>query len=238
MVYLVVKDEVERGVYSFSSRSVAEDLASNFKNYIFLHEGEEDKAKALVGAEEITDAIFLIRKYRSKKKPRPSTVDTPIKDVTSESNFLKIVTHLKKQGAEAVKISMANGEDYIISLTNVFYTTEEGIQSKFMFVQNNQPEINAIVVDAAISNGQIAVLRRSTFDKIGDFIVLNSIDDDYQPNPVEKNDKIFFKHVYSKVIINPTQIVAFTPVEAFKVGKTTLRAKKLTDYLETAMNAK
>ena len=49
MTYLVVNDTEDRGVYKFDSRSVAEDIAYNLKNYVFMHEDELGKALAVAG---------------------------------------------------------------------------------------------------------------------------------------------------------------------------------------------
>lgn len=246
MTYLVVRDDSDRGVYAFESKSVAEDIASNLSSYVFMHDDEKQKALDLIGATEITDALFLIRKYRSKKKkvkkveePKPKTEKseknekpkTVTKASTYGERFSIIVRKLYECGKDCLKITMVSGEEYIVYMRSVFYTTSEDLHKKFFIPAGSGVGVNTVVVDNAISTGKIGVLSRSKIEYVDDFAIISDCDDSYSPNVQDVDGKTVYKHLYDKIVINTEQIESIVPLNSVELGSYMIYNPVLVKYL-------
>ena len=254
MVYLVVRDEADRGVYYFESRSVAEDIANNLSSYVFMHEDEKKAAMDLIGAKEITDALFLIRKYRSKKNKKNaekkaevvekqvesiSTTKKESKTVTRATTygerFSIIIRRLYDAGNECLKITMSSGDEYVIFLKSVFFTTEPNIHNRFMYPSGKNVEINTTVVDNAINTKKIGVLCKSKIEYVDDFAIISDCDDRYSPNVVSTNNNTEYRHMFDKIVINTERIESIVPVPTPDLGSYMIRNDILVKYLVKKM---
>ena len=128
MVYLVVKDPDDIGVYEFVSRGVAEKTAKIFKQAAVLESYEKEKAMSIVNASEVIDATFLIRKYKNsnistaktdKEKAKNTPAPTEIK-----SNFVTLINKMKDIKNNSVRIEMINGDEFYLALKSLFYITK------------------------------------------------------------------------------------------------------------------
>lgn len=220
MTYLVVNDTEDRGVYKFDSRSVAEDIAYNFKNYVFMHEDELDKALALAGVPEVTDAIFLIRKFRAKKtrEEKAAKTETITAKESSEKNisehpFVKLFNRLKDTG-DTIRLTLDNGEEYVVSVKSYFIEVRS---TPNMLVGGITPVVNEQVVQNAINNHSIVCLQKTKIEYVGNYMILTGCDDKYSPNYVQHPFETYV-HEYPKVAINMDHIASASVVENFNFG--------------------
>lgn len=220
MTYLVVNDTEDRGVYKFDSRSVAEDIAYNFKNYVFMHEDELDKALALAGVSEVTDAIFLIRKFRAKKtrEEKAAKTETVKEKESSEKNvsehpFVKLFNRLKDVG-DTIRLTLDNGEEYVVSVKSYFIEVHK---TSNMLAGGTTPVVNEQVVQNAINNHSIVCLQKTKIEYVGNYMILTGCDDKYSPNYVQLPFETYV-HEYPKVAINMDHIASASIVENFNFG--------------------
>ena len=228
MTYLVVNDTEDRGVYRFDSRGVAEKIATNFKNYVFMHEDELDKALALAGVSETTDALFLIRKYNSKKNKEEREVAKEKKEVvvakeekvekktekaSKEHTFIKLFNKLKESG-DTIRITLKSGEDYVVSTKSYFIAMKD---VPTMLCPGDVPTVNELVVDNAIKTHAIVCLPKTKIEYVENYMILTDCDDKYSPN---HKDAPFahYEHEYSKVAINMDDICSAAVIANFDFG--------------------
>ena len=227
MTYLVVNDSEDRGVYRFDSRGVAEKIATNFKNYVFMHEDELDKALALAGVSETTDALFLIRKYNSKKnkeekeaakeKKEPVVKEEKAEKKTdknsSEHTFIKLFNKLKENG-DTIQIVLKNGETYVVSVKSYFIAMKE---LPPLLCAGGEPMVNDLVVDNAIKTNAIVCLPKTKIEYVENYMILTDCDDKYSPNHTDKPFS-HYKHQYAKVAINMDDISCAAVIPNFDFG--------------------
>ena len=246
MTYLVVNDVEDRGVYAFESRGVAEKIGQNFKNYVFMHDDEKDRALSLAGVSEITDALFLIRKYNSKsnkpkkedKEKKPSaqdknTVNDDDKKMV-DHHFVKVFNKMKESGI-GIKISLVNGNEYIVSTKSYFLKMTSCTHQNFLSIVDGEVRVNDVVVGDAIKNGMISVLPKTKVEYVGNYMILNGCDDKYSPNYIAEPNS-HYEHQYKQVAINMDQIVDVSVADEFDFGANEiLRAEVLVKYLVRRM---
>lgn len=245
MTYLVVNDTEDRGVYRFDSRGVAEKIATNFKNYVFMHEDELDKALSLAGVSETTDALFLIRKYNSKKnkeereaakeKKEPvakeEKVEKKAEKSASEHTFIKLFNKLKESG-DTIRITLESGEDYVVSVKSYFIAMRE---LPPMLCADEVPTVNELVVDNAIKTHAIVCLPKTKIEYVENYMILTDCDDKYSPN---HKDSPFahYEHEYSKVAINMDDISSAAVIPNFDFGSNaTITSDIVVKYLVKRM---
>lgn len=239
MTYLVVHDSEDRGVYAFDSRGVAEKTAANFKNYVFMHEDEREKALALAGVTEVTDALFLIRKYNSKKregKPTAQTERTSVeeKKAVPTHNFVKVFNKMKEMG-NTIRIGMVNGDEYLVSVKSYFLKMADYKHDNLIMVVDGEVRANEAVLDAAVEKGLITVLPKTRIDYVDNYMILNGCDDRYSPNPVDA-PFCHYEHQYSRVAINMDQVSNVSVVNDFEFGSNTvIKVDAVVKYLVKKM---
>lgn len=254
MVYLVVKDAEDRGVYAFEFKSVAEDIASHLNNYVFMHEGEEDKAKALIGASEISDALFLIRKYRSKNRKRSkknaneekkaeALVETKkakdsktvVRMDTQGERFSMIVHRMRELDVTCVKITMYSGLEYVVFLKSVFFATDGSIKGNLLASIDGEIVANSLYIDNYIKNGKIGVVKRSRIEYVDDFAIISGADDEYSPDVDNVNGKTSYKHRFEKIVIDTNRIESIIPFRPADFGDFTIDNDVVVSYLVKKM---
>lgn len=225
MTYLVVNDVEDRGVYRFDSRGVAEKIAVNFKNYVFMHDDELEKALALAGVSDVTDALFLIRKYNSKKNKeekvaKETTVSTPEpkkkeqKEI-SEHKFVKLFNKIKESG-DTIRISLVNGDEYVVSAKSYFLNMG-GELKNMITMADGDPVANSAVLDNAIKNHQIICLPKTKVEYVENYMILTNCDDKYSPN-YRNNPYPHYEHEYDKVAIDMNSVASVSVVRNFDFG--------------------
>lgn len=243
MVYLVVEGSEDKGVYSFESRGVAEDIAKNYKQSILMHEDELDKALKLVGSTEPIDAIFLIRKFRSEKNKTSKVTNTEkvehtenkVTPFTYGERFSTIIRKMNDLNIEAVKLTMFSGEEYIISVKSLFFTTKPDIQKRFLTSSNNEIQVNTIVVDDCVSTGEIGIIPRSKIEYVDNYAVISGCDDRCFPDVVNENNKTTYKHHFSRIVINTERVETIVPFDIPSLGNYQIQNETLVKYLVKKM---
>ena len=236
MTYLVVRDSEDRGVYRFDSRGVAEKIAYNFKNYVFMHEDELDKALALAEVNEVTDALFLIRKFNAKakreekkattKEEKKETVscdksmvaETTKKD--SEHPFIKIYNKMREQG-NTLRVTLVNGDVYVLSMKSYFIKMINKTVGNLLISSGGDISVNELAIDAAIKNHAITCLPKTRVDFVGNYMMLSNCDDQYSPNhrgTKAGEDYECYVHQYNKVAIDMNAIASVAIVDDFNFG--------------------
>jgi len=243
MTYLVVNDIEDRGVYRFDSRGVAEKIAVNFKNYVFMHDDELEKALSLAGVSDVTDALFLIRKYNSKKNKdekvaKETTVNNPEpkkkeqKEV-SEHKFIKLFNKMKESG-DTIRISLVNGDEYVVSVKSYFLNMDSAVKN-MLTVANGEPVANSPVLDNAIKNNQIICLPKTKVEYVENYMILTNCDDKYSPN-YRSNPYPHYEHEYTKVAIDMDTIASVSVIDNFDFGSNeSITSEVIVKYLVKKM---
>lgn len=234
MTYLVVRDSEDRGVYRFDSRGVAEKLAYNFKSYVFMHEDELDKALALAEVSEVTDALFLIRKYAAKATREKKAVEKEKKENVgcdksvvaettkkdSEHPFIKIYNKMREQG-NTLRVTLVNGDVYVLSMKSYFIKMTNKTVGNLLISSGGDISVNELAIDNAIKNHAIVCLPKTRVDFVGNYMMLANCDDQYSPNHRgTKDDENFehYVHQYNKVAIDMNSIASIAVVDDFNFG--------------------
>lgn len=223
MVYLVVKDEKDHGVYAFYTKEKAIEIASHLSNYVFMKESEKEKALALLGVKEISDASVLISKYRNKQGK------TPKKE--RDNGFTDIFRDVGRTDKDCLKITMTSGDEYVFYVRDVFYTTVADIHKKFLMPSSSGPIVNSTVVNDAVKAGRINCLRKSRIEYKGDFAMLYECDDKYSPDVDTESDNLGYKHHYEKAAINVRNVESVVPVDSQELGSYMIKNPTLLRYL-------
>lgn len=225
MTYLVVNDIEDRGVYRFDSRGVAEKIAVNFKNYVFMHDDELEKALALAGVSDVTDALFLIRKYNTKKNKEEKVVkETTVVNAEpkkkeskeqSEHTFVKLFNRLKDVG-NTIRITLVNGEEYDISVKSYFLNMNGEVKNMITMI-NGEPTANSPVLDNAVKNNTITCVPKTKVEYVDNYMILSNCDDKYSPN-YRENPYPHYEHEYAKVAIDMNAIASSAVIPDFNFG--------------------
>lgn len=243
MTYLVVNDVEDRGVYRFDSRGVAEKIAVNFKNYVFMHDDELEKALALAGVSDVTDALFLIRKYNSKKNKeekvaKETTANSPEpkkkeqKD-SSEHKFVKLFNKMKESG-DTIRIALVNGDEYVVSIKSYFLNMNGEVKNMITMV-DGEPAANTIAIDNAIKNHQITCVPKTKVEYVDNYMILTNCDDRYSPNH-RSNPYPHYEHEYPKVAIDMDTIASVSVIDNFNFGSNeNITAEVIVKYLVKKM---
>lgn len=240
MVYLVVKDPDDIGVYEFVSRGVAEKTAKIFKQAAVLESYEKEKAMSIVNASEVIDATFLIRKYKNsnistaktdKEKAKNTPAPTEIK-----SNFVTLINKMKDIKNNSVRIEMINGDEFYLALKSLFYITKPEYISKMLYVENGEVILNTNLIDDLINKGIIGIVPKSKIEMIDNFAVITNCDDKYSPNTkYDENKNIRYEREYEKIVINTNQIESISPADDMTFGDYDLNKEIIVKYLVKKM---
>lgn len=243
MVYLVVKDNEYKGVYEFISRGVADTISKNFSQAVIMEEHEKERALTLVNVSEVTDAIFLIRKFgnkpsNSKKEKAPVEEEKTIKtkDTKDNNTFTQIMNKMKELNVNALKVTMFSGDEYNIALKSQFYINEPNLKNKLLYIENGEVVLNKPFIDELISKGTIGIVPKSKFEVIDDFAVITNCDSKYSPNTrFDEDNKISYEREYEKIVINTKQIESICKADKVTFGDYEIHQEVIIKYLVKKM---
>jgi hypothetical protein len=205
-----------------------------------MHEDELEKAKALAGVNEVTDAIFLIRKYRSKnnkekpekaeKQKEKNTSKESQKDTNNEHELIKLFNRMRDSG-NTIKISMVNGESYYVSVKSYFLKMTSCDGQNLVGFTNGEIKVNELAIDDAIRKGGITVLPKTKIEYFENYMILTGCDDEYSPNLIS-DDTPHYVHQFEKVAINMNNVASLSIVKDFDFGANEIiKADVLVKYL-------